>query len=44
MPVQDPVIRAANFDEVSLGFDLENALEAACRGWFVGLVNNRTKR
>jgi glutamate synthase (NADPH/NADH) small chain len=26
MPVQDPVIRAGNFDEVSLGFDLENAL------------------
>jgi glutamate synthase (NADPH/NADH) small chain len=26
MPVQDPVIRAGNFDEVSLGFDLDNAL------------------
>jgi len=25
------------------GFDLKNALEAACRGWFVGLVKNRTK-
>nr|WP_319390768.1 NADPH-dependent glutamate synthase [uncultured Cohaesibacter sp.] len=26
MPVQDPEIRARNFDEVALGFDLENAL------------------
>jgi hypothetical protein len=26
------------------GFDLENAPEAACRGWFVGLVNHRTKK
>ena len=26
MPVQDPVLRAANFDEVALGFDLEGAL------------------
>ena len=25
------------------GFDLKDALEAACRGWFVGLVKNRTK-
>ena len=25
------------------GFDLKNALEAACRGRFVGLVKNRTK-
>jgi hypothetical protein len=25
------------------GFDLKNALEAACRGRFVGLVNHRTK-
>jgi hypothetical protein len=25
------------------GFDLEDAPEAACRGWFVGLVNNRTE-
>ena len=25
------------------GFDLGNAPEAACRGWFVGLVKNRTK-
>jgi tryptophan synthase beta chain len=28
---------------VAAGFDLENAPEAACRGWFVGLVKNRTK-
>ena len=26
------------------GFDLGNAPEAACRGWFVGLVKNRTKQ
>jgi len=26
MPVQDPVVRAKNFDEVALGFDAENAL------------------
>ena len=26
MPVQEPEIRAKNFDEVTLGFDLENAL------------------
>jgi glutamate synthase (NADPH/NADH) small chain len=26
MPTQDPVARAHNFDEVALGFDLENAL------------------
>jgi len=25
------------------GFDQENTPEAACRGWFVGLVKNRTK-
>jgi hypothetical protein len=25
------------------GFDLKDALEAACRGRFVGLVKNRTK-
>jgi hypothetical protein len=25
------------------GFDLRDAPEAACRGWFVGLVKNRTK-
>jgi beta-lactamase class D len=25
------------------GFDLMNAPEAACRGWFVGPVKNRTK-
>jgi hypothetical protein len=25
------------------GFDLYDAPEAACRGWFVGLVKNRTK-
>jgi hypothetical protein len=26
------------------GFDHEDAPEAACRGWFVGLVKNRTKK
>jgi len=26
MPVQEPAVRARNFDEVALGFDLENAL------------------
>jgi beta-lactamase class D len=26
------------------GFDLGDAPEAACRGWFVGLVKNRTKK
>jgi len=26
------------------GFDLRDAPEAACRGWFVGLVKNRTKK
>jgi hypothetical protein len=25
------------------GFDFENTPEAACRGWFVGLVKNQTK-
>jgi hypothetical protein len=25
------------------GFDLVGTPEAACRGWFVGLVNHRTK-
>ena len=25
------------------GFDLVSTPEAACRGWFVGLVKNRTK-
>jgi len=26
------------------GFDLVGAPEAACRGWFVGLVNHRTEQ
>ena len=26
------------------GFDLGDTPEAACRGWFVGLVNHRTKK
>ena len=26
------------------GFDLVDTPEAACRGWFVGLVKNRTKK
>jgi hypothetical protein len=26
------------------GFDFVNTPEAACRGWFVGLVKNRTKK
>jgi len=33
------------FDPMSYeaGFDLKDAPEAACRGWFVGLVKHRTK-
>jgi len=26
------------------GFDLEFEAQAACRGWFVGLVKNRAKK
>lgn len=26
------------------GIDLVDALRVACRGWFVGLVNHRTKK
>jgi beta-lactamase class D len=26
------------------GFDLVSTPEAACRGWFVGLVNHRTEK
>jgi beta-lactamase class D len=26
------------------GFDLSLEAQAACRGWFVGLVKNRTKQ
>ena len=31
MPEQDPVVRAANFDEVALGYDAETAMKEAAR-------------
>ena len=51
-PVELPFLDVANdkseYGTVPLwgrtGFDLVDTPEAACRGWFVGLVKNRTKK
>src|ERR1043165_5825543 len=40
--VSHAIIRAFRWGRT--GFDHEDAPEAACRGWFVGLVKNRTEK
>ena len=41
-PVPDEIDHVPSWGRT--GFDFVNTPEAACRGWFVGLVKNRTKK
>jgi hypothetical protein len=40
---REPCTEKSRYCLVCTGFDPENASAVACRGWFVGLVNHRTK-
>jgi len=44
MRVQTEVLIQAQFIWGRTGFDSSLEAQTACRGWFVGLVNNRTKQ